>query len=122
MNYNFIKSWHWHWSRINKRRDAQGCGNVYEYFYHQPGEFEDPTYRVSVLEGVDHVASIEFRYHSETRQWIMSDVDLGSHGATLGALDDIAYTLKKFNTETKCQRTIFDNVAHFLKYKLFKRR
>ena len=122
MNYNFIKSWYWHWSRINKKNDKQKCGYVYEYFYHQPGEFEEPTYRVTVLKGLDNVASIEFRYHPESRPGIMFDVDLGSQGATLGALDDIAHILKQFNTETRCQRTIFDNAAYFLKYKLFKRR
>ena len=122
MNYYFIKSWYWHWSRINKKKDEQERGYVYEYFYHQPGEFEEPTYRVSVLKGVDNVASIEFRYHPESRQWTMFDVDLGSHGATLGALDDIAYVLKQLNIETEGQRTIFDDVAYFLKYELFKRR
>lgn len=122
MNYNFIKSWYWHWSRINKKNDKQKCGYVYEYFYHQPGEFEEPTYRVTVLKGLDNVASIEFRYHSETRQWIMFDVDLGAYSIALGAFDDITYTLKQLNAETKAQITIFDDVGHFLKYKIFKRR
>ena len=122
MNYNDIKVGYSSTFGVNTRKNEPEYEYTYECWYYQPGEREAPNYRATVLHYGEEVARIEFRYLSRSRQWVVFDLYLDSGDAPAEVLEAIAYLLEQLNAETEAERTIFDDIEHFLKYKLFKRR
>lgn len=104
----------------------------YTYRFNQTDETRKPSHTLVVERDGKKYAQVDYRYRSRIRAWVVFDVYcctwkiVGSRCEreliTTEVFEKAEEFLNKINADTKCQRTIFDNAAYFLKYKLFKRR